>query len=381
MLFTEKLSLKEIMPDRAKDIIERYNLKNEDLEFVRKKTPLNPDDLKIEEGERAAVRYINTADLDRDNEIVLPKGLDVDDFKKSPTVLYAHNYMGLPIGKDAWIKYVKGKGWMAKTIYAKHQLADDVYNLVKEKFLNTSSIGFIPLETVRPEDKGWAKTKAIINQEYGIPEETIDKARQIYTKAILLEHSDVPIPSNINALNVAVGKGLEIKSPELIEDLNIEIVDEKAEEKPEEKNIAVNEEAKNEKQDIGISIDEIFAIVKENKELKAKLEEMEIKSGAVLNKKNKSNLKNAQNLIQQVIDSSEPMEEEEKDIEIEEETKEVKIEDNGYEVNDIVSIIKEYAGQIKDTEEKRKKEKKEVLEKFTENMPELLLKHKTGKVM
>lgn len=45
-------------------------------------------------------------------------------------------------------------------------------------------------------------------------------------------------------------------------------------------------------------------LAKENKELKEKLEAVEIKAGAVLNAKNKSNLKNAQNLIQSVLDSA-----------------------------------------------------------------------------
>jgi len=61
----------------------------------------------------------------------------------------------------------------------------------------------------------------------------------------------------------------------------------------------------------GFSLDEIYKIVKENKELKEKLEAVELKAGAVLNAKNKSNLKNAQKLnqeadalIQSVLDSA-----------------------------------------------------------------------------
>ena len=137
-LFTERLKLRDVMPEVAKDIAKEYKLKEDDLELVRKNNPLRSEDIKIEDGERAAVRYVNTADVDRDNEIVVPDGLQVKDFLKSPSVLYAHNYRGLPIGKDTWLKLIKGKGWLAKTIYAKHELATDVYNLVKDKFLNTN---------------------------------------------------------------------------------------------------------------------------------------------------------------------------------------------------------------------------------------------------
>ena len=97
-IFTERLKLKDVLPEKAKDIAKQYKLKEDDLEFIRKKTPLKAEDLKIEDDERAAIRYVNTADLDRDNEIVLPSGGQVNDFKKSPTVLYAHDYRSLPIG-------------------------------------------------------------------------------------------------------------------------------------------------------------------------------------------------------------------------------------------------------------------------------------------
>jgi len=52
----------------------------------------------------------------------------------------------------------------------------------------------------------------------------------------------------------------------------------------------------------GLNVNEL--LIKENKELKEKLEAVEIKAGAVLNAKNKSNLKNAQALIQSVLDSA-----------------------------------------------------------------------------
>ena len=45
-------------------------------------------------------------------------------------------------------------------------------------------------------------------------------------------------------------------------------------------------------------------LIKENEELKEKFKELELKAGAVLNAKNKKNLKDAQVLIQQVLDSA-----------------------------------------------------------------------------
>jgi len=72
---------------------------------------------------------------------------------------------------------------------------------------------------------------------------------------------------------------------------------------------------------IGYSLNDIYDIVKENKELKEKIKDIELKAGAVLNAKNKKDLKDAQALIQQVLDSATTGEEDsleiddEKDIE------------------------------------------------------------------
>ena len=51
-------------------------------------------------------------------------------------------------------------------------------------------------------------------------------------------------------------------------------------------------------------IDRILEIKIENEKLKEKIKEVELKAGAVLNAKNKSNLKKAQDLIQSVLDSA-----------------------------------------------------------------------------
>jgi len=63
-----------------------------------------------------------------------------------------------------------------------------------------------------------------------------------------------------------------------------------------------------EEQNKSFSLDEIYEIIKENKESKEKLAEIELKAGAVLNKKNKADLSDAQKLIQNVLDSAETAE-------------------------------------------------------------------------
>ena len=84
---------------------------------------------------------------------------------------------------------------------------------------------------------------------------------------------------------------------------------------PEGKNEQDDQE-KQEEPNKNFSLDEIYEIIKENKELTVanillnKLnEQLELKAGAVLNKKNKTDLTNAQKLIQNVLDSAETSEE------------------------------------------------------------------------
>lgn len=224
-LRTDRYKLKEIFPDKAKAYAQKLKIKAGELEYVRKGIPIDPGDIEIKEGERAAIRLVTTPHLDRDGEILIPSGAILDDFRQSPSVMYAHNYRELPIGSDQWIKQVK-QGILAKTVYAKHQFAEDVYQCVKDRHLNSNSVGFIPVEVVSQEDKKqFELTQGVLEKDYGISRDESVKAKNIYTKWIMLEHSDVPIASNAQSLNLAVSKGeLVIHSDRLKKDLEIEVI-------------------------------------------------------------------------------------------------------------------------------------------------------------
>jgi hypothetical protein len=223
---TDRLKLKDVFPDKAKAYAKKLKTKAGEIEFVRKGIPINPDNIEIKEGERAAIRLITTPHLDRDQEILIPSGAVLDDFRQSPSVLFGHDYRSLPIGSDQWIKHVK-EGILAKTIYAKHQFAEDVFQCVKDGHLNSNSVGFIPVEAVSKDGGDAKKYEAaldMLEKEYGIKRKVAETARNIYTKWILLEHSDVPVPSNAQSLNVAVAKGeLVIHSEKLRKELEIDV--------------------------------------------------------------------------------------------------------------------------------------------------------------
>lgn len=221
--------IKETNPTKAQELgkyAQKLHRKLDDIVFVRKGIPIDPKDITIKEGERAAVRLISTANLDRDGEILIPKGVELDDFRQSPSVLYAHDYKGLPIGSDQWIKIVP-QGIMAKTAYAKHQFAEDVYQCVKDEHLRSNSVGFIPVDfhSMDTDKEGFSQCQDVLEKEYGIPRDVSGKAKTIYSKWILLEHSDVPVASNAQSLNIAVSKGvLNLQSERLKKDLEVEVI-------------------------------------------------------------------------------------------------------------------------------------------------------------
>lgn len=189
-LITQRLKLKDIFPDKVDQLTKKYKFDKEEPEFIRKGISLMPEDLELLEGERAVISHITTGAKDRDNEIVDPAGVMLDDYNNNRVVLFAHNHSELPIGENLWIKSDE-KGLVAKTRYAKHQKAEDIWQYRKDGFPMAESIGFIPMEWTDFE-------KGTPEYESGI--------RRKYNKWILLEYSDVPIPSNPEALTIAVAK-------------------------------------------------------------------------------------------------------------------------------------------------------------------------------
>ena len=124
------------------------------------------------------------------------------------------------------------------------------------------------------------KEGAIFKKLEGKPGETEEEkaANEILVKAIITE---------------AFTEGVKI------EDIDVEKLKASLEKDEKEDENILTVEGK-----IGYSLNDIYDIVKENKELEKKLADIELKAGAVLNTKNKGNLKKAQVLIQEVLDSA-----------------------------------------------------------------------------
>jgi len=210
-LITTRKTLAEVMPGVGVPEALRGRFgKADEVPFIRK--GLVPADVEFPEGERGAVSYITTLAVDRDEEVVLPSGGDLTDYRRNPVVLWAHKYDTLPLGMNVWIK-PDGPGLVAKTIYDEHEEAQKVYGYRKRGNPLAESIGFIPLEAVTPRDQdaaGWEKALTAWRGEfkaaYGKAPTAVPK--RIYTKWALLEYSDVPVPANQEAVSIAVAKGV-----------------------------------------------------------------------------------------------------------------------------------------------------------------------------
>ncbi len=123
--------------------------------------------------------------VDRDGEVVVPEGMDLDNWIANPVILWAHGWgesRSMPIGKGLVDTIKRTKKYIDANIVfdEEDEFALKINNKVRNGFLSTGSIGFIPKEIGR---------EPILNGQTGVT----------FLKAELLEFSIVPVPSNPNA--------------------------------------------------------------------------------------------------------------------------------------------------------------------------------------
>lgn len=155
-----------------------------------------------------AVITATTGDIDRDAEVVDPKGLSTKLFRKNPIIAWGHDYTIPPIGRSLWEKLDNDK-LKSLVQFAKRPdewpeqatwFPDEIFHLVKGGFIKGVSIGFMGTDQSPPTEK---ELKAR-------PE--LAACRRMIRKSMLLEISIVPIPANPHALIESVSKGFVSKS-------------------------------------------------------------------------------------------------------------------------------------------------------------------------
>ena len=217
--------LKESVQESVLQILKDSNLSTETIEVKRSADAR--DVLKLEEGSRTALQYVSTRTLDRDKEIMITKGAVFTQFKKSNMqVFWNHDYNQL-IGSDDSIE-VDDFGVKALTRYAKHEdhsaRANITWELKQQGHLKTNSIGFGILAYTQPGHNDYERTVRGLTEKYPKEAKSIEEANRIITKYMVLEHSDVGLPSNVDATTIALAKNYT--TDEDIEKMfNIEIKD------------------------------------------------------------------------------------------------------------------------------------------------------------
>ena len=129
--------------------------------------------LKVKDGEITGIA--STQAQDRDGEVILQSGWDLNNYMQNPVLMLMHNYQEFPVGKVTEIGVKDGKLQFTAIFSNATEKAKEAYALVKEGVLSAFSVGFIP----RNYDGN-----------------TI-------TEAELLEISLVPVPANPQAVVLA----------------------------------------------------------------------------------------------------------------------------------------------------------------------------------
>lgn len=168
-------------------------------------------------GAHEEVSYITVDTKDRDDEVVLPAGMNSEDY--NGTVTWCHiykpkdGYDGLPVGQSLWQRQSKDRafnGVLAKTRYAtrppNHEgkwLPDIIahYQKMMPPMLADKSIGFVPMNV-----------RSATHDEKAMHPDWKDAP--IIDAWRLFEYAVVPIPSNPDArmVETAKSKGLWLDS-------------------------------------------------------------------------------------------------------------------------------------------------------------------------
>ncbi|MDY6839241.1 MAG: HK97 family phage prohead protease [Thermodesulfobacteriota bacterium] len=157
--------------------------------------------------ERAITAYGSRPVIDRDNELIEARAWELEAYRKNPVLMLSHDYSKPPVGRVMWCK-ANDDGLIFKAqFHDKTDEAEEIWELYKDGFMNSFSVGFKPV--------AWRDGKG-----QGEPKRT-------YTKAELLEISCVSVPANASArvIQAAYDTGL-IKTPMVQKALGVGETDE-----------------------------------------------------------------------------------------------------------------------------------------------------------
>lgn len=138
--------------------------------------------------------------VDRDLDLVMPQGLDAENFMKNPVMLNVHNYWGEAVGKVLDIRKTNTEVEF-DFMFADTEAGRLLAYLYDHGFQNAFSVGFIPKNVVPVSEGVDELTVQSGGREVSLKlSEFNPKPRQIITDWELLEISTVPVPALPQAL-------------------------------------------------------------------------------------------------------------------------------------------------------------------------------------
>lgn len=160
------------------------------------KTLMKKIGLKFKEGDENRIVPIRFTDasLDRDGEVILPKGVKLENFRNDPVILLQHNSRVFPIGRSLKTEFVKSEDSVIGHVFFfddetdRTGVSENTFRMVEGGALRAASIGF---RVIR--DKIRRATPKDV-EAFGIVEDGI-----IFEEVELMELSIVTIGSNPNS--------------------------------------------------------------------------------------------------------------------------------------------------------------------------------------
>jgi phage head maturation protease len=168
----------------------------------------------LKEGEFEVVA--STGQQDRMGDKINVDGWYLKNYKKNPVILWAHDSSSPPIAK-AIKTWVENKKLMVKGLFAPTPFAQELRALVEEGFLNTVSVGFLPLiedekGQIEIEEKMYRRAT---DEEVKDINKGVYREGEIFKYQELLEVSWVDVPALPTALVTARELGLSLMTKAL----------------------------------------------------------------------------------------------------------------------------------------------------------------------
>ena len=167
--------------------------------FSRRATPVRKSfarlapDAALAADDRTISYVFSDESVARDGNTISTAGWQLDNFKKNPICLWAHDCSAPPIGRVPYVNAV-GTQLLGAVRFAEREefaFADVIYRLYKGRYLNAVSVSWLPIKWQYSTDK---------SRPGGID----------FSEVELLEVSAVPLPSLPTALATARGAGIDV---------------------------------------------------------------------------------------------------------------------------------------------------------------------------